>query len=352
MGHQHSEEQGFDRPPFKSSYVTKSYHETTPFVVADVGGTNARFGLLKPDGTGRPFSYDVSDIKTLPCEHYGSFQDCFLDYLSTVTAVRPRAGAIALAGPVIGDEFSMTNRGWRFSLSGLAAEVGLERVEAMNDFAAQAYSILTLKKDQHTQIVEGAAAENAPKVVLGPGTGLGVAGLTHLNDKWNVLPGEGGHLRAAPVSPLAAEVIEYLTSRYQYVSYERLLSGPGLVNIYQALLAIEGNTGRDITTAAQVSQNAANGESALAMKAVRLFSETLASFAGDVAMLMGARAGVYIGGGIFPKLLPQIAISEFTSAFRSKGPMSHYLENIPVEVITGEYLALHGAGAWLEQCLQ
>lgn len=329
---------------------------TQPCLIADVGGTNARFAVAHPSATQ---GFVMGEASSLPCADFNHFEDLLAHHLGTIADVKPKQAILAVAGPVKGDEFSMTNLGWTFSLSRLKDAFQWHNILLINDFVAQAYAALALAPEQRFQLATALSHDaTLPKVVLGPGTGLGIAGLIHESGRWTALPSEAGHMRAAAISDEMAQVIDFLrreqcVSQSGYVSYENLLSGPGLENIYRGLRQVYGWSSEGVLNAVDISRLAAlddsSSESRLARQSVDCFSKTLASFAGDAALMMCARGGVYIGGGIFPRWISRLNREAFMTLFQDKGGMSSFLSGVPITVMTGEYLALQGLCEWLKQ---
>ncbi|WP_175453123.1 glucokinase [Microbulbifer yueqingensis] len=317
-------------------------------LVADVGGTNARFGLAREvDG-----SAAVEEIHTLRCADFESLEQAARAYLESIPAAMAAAvgeACIAVAGPIDGDRVAVTNLPWRFSGTGLASALGYSRVALLNDFAALAMACPGLDGTHLERIdnLTGPLPEHEPvRAVVGPGTGLGVCGLQRTATGWEPRPGEGGHASIAPATDEEFAIIRYLHREFEHVSAEHLLSGPGLENIYRSLVAL-----RDVQapqrTAADISTAALVGDCQLAGDAVETFCGLLGSFCGDVALVMGARGGLYLGGGIPPKIRPLLVRSDFERRLRAKGPMSAYLENLPVYLVSHPFPALHGAADYL-----
>ena len=319
-----------------------------PYVVADIGGTNARFALAtgKNDGL-----YTLEYVQILQGKDYNSFEDALTAYLATLKGIKPTAMCAAIAGPVLGDFVQMTNLAWKFSCLDVAQKFGFEAFVAMNDFAAVAAGIPLMTDDHLITLKNGTAAPNANKAVFGPGTGLGVAGVIHHQGLWLPNPCEGGHINIAPSSTFEADVIKAAIGHLGHVSAEAFLSGPGLVNLYKAICEVEGSTPAnyqpaDITTKAQ------DGSDATCRTTLETFCRFLGSFAGNLALTYGATGGIYLAGGILPRFIDFVINSDFAAKFAHKGPMSPYVENIPAYLVTHPELAFNGAAAWLEQHLK
>jgi len=311
-----------------------------PILVADIGGTNARFGLI--DGR------IVRDTRVLRCADYASIEDAATAYLTTVglaaagTPGRPRRGAFAVAGPVTGDRIAMTNLVWQFSVNRVRDALGLDGLVVINDFTAVALSVPRLAEEDRRQIGEGAPQAGAVVGVLGPGSGLGVSGLVPgANNRWTALSGEGGHVTMAPISDRESAMLGQLRKSFEHVSAERVLSGPGLVNLYGALSILDGREPAALTPA-QVADNALNGSEAHCVEAVEMFCAMLGTVSGNLALTLGARGGIYIAGGIVPKLGTLFTHSRFRKRFVEKGRMRDFLAPIPTYVITHELPAFLG----------
>ncbi len=315
-----------------------------PRLLADVGGTNARFAWQA--GAGMP----IEDQITLPGAGYVTIEAAIRAYLDRIERPRPRACAIAIANPVHGDWVQMTNHHWSFSISALQRSLGFGQLRVINDFTALALALPGLAPQQLHQVGGGQALPGTAIGLLGPGTGLGVSGL--LPDGrggWLPLQGEGGHVSLAPASAREQRVLDYLTQRYGHASAERAVSGMGLVDIHRALCLADGVPPPG-WTAAEVSASALSGQDARGEEALAMMCAFLGSVAGNLALTLGAKGGVYIGGGIVPRLGEWFVRSPFRARFEAKGRFQSYLAEIPVWVITSSQSpALAGAVVALDQ---
>lgn len=307
----------------------------TARLVADIGGTNARFAML--DETGIP----VAPV-TLRCDDFASLGDAMSTFIAESGAPRPSVAAIAVATPVVDDLVALTNNRWSFSIEETRRRLALERLEVVNDFTALALSLPQLPSTELEKVGGGSADGGHPLAVIGPGTGLGVSGLVPCADKWLPLQGEGGHVTLGANTPRELAVHTWLSERYRHVSAERWLSGPGLVNIVSALREIDGLETLEYTPAI-VTERGLSGEDAACREALELFCSLLGSCAGNLVLTLGAQDGVYIGGGIAPRLGDFFARSGFRESFEAKGRMRTYLERVPSFVIRSPYPALIGA---------
>jgi glucokinase len=314
-------------------------------LVADIGGTNIRFGLVNNDGT-------TGDIKTYQCDKYNSLADVICEYLALHQCEGKTINAcLAIACPVETDQITMTNLPWTFSQSALKHELNIDQLFLINDYTAIAHAVPLLNETQKVQIGEGKAIPGKPISICGPGTGLGVANLIPTSDGWCCLGGEGGHVDFAPIDSDEIEILSYLLESKQHrISYEQLLCGKGLEQIYQALLSIE-NLPENNLSAEQISAKAIDGSCLLCERALNQFCNTLGSFAGNLALTLGCFGGVYIAGGIVPRFVSFIQNSDFRQRFDAKGRLSSFINNIPTYVITEAQPGLIGASAYIRQQL-
>lgn len=326
------------------STPTASPSRPFPRLLADVGGTNARFAWQASAGA------PITDVRVLPCAEHPTLQAAMHAYLDGLGQGRPQAAAIAIANPITGDEVRMTNHHWAFSQSAVKAEFGLQNLQLLNDFTALALALPVLPADELRQVGGGAAVADAPIALLGAGTGLGVSGL--LPDRrggWLPINGEGGHVTLPAVSARERLVMDGLIQRYGRASAERLLCGQGLVDACAILCAADGVPERALAHAAEVTEAALAGGLPQAVEALTHFCALLGSVAGNLALTLGARGGVYIGGGIVPRLGDWFERSSFRTRFEAKGRFSAYLQAIPVWVITSaQSPALIGAARALD----
>lgn len=321
-------------------------------LVADIGGTHARFALTLDDGRGVP---RLEHVNTLPIADHDSLESAIGTYLQQADIGpehKPRKACLAIAAPIGDDQICMTNGHWQFSRSALGPTMGLDQLLLINDFAAQAYATLHLQPEQLFAIGGGGARQGYPVAVVGPGTGLGVGGLTFHHGQARALSGEGGHVDFAPYDELEQEILRYLWRRYDHLSAERLLSGMGLRNLYQALSVVRGAeptpvTPEEITAKAMTTRDEDRDE--LCIETLNLFCAILGGVAGNIALTLGAQGGVYITGGIVPRILPLFEGSRFRERFEAKGRYRQYMEAIPTRVVLEQQVGLIGAAAALMQ---
>ncbi|MBU1310082.1 MAG: glucokinase [Gammaproteobacteria bacterium] len=313
-------------------------------VVADIGGTNARFSRVALD------SLALDKVAVYPCAQFATLADALTHYMQQQDVADIKHVAIAIACPVTGDQISMTNFHWQFSVKAMQQQLGLAALNVMNDFTAVAMCLPTLGAEQKVKVGDGQAQDAKPMAVLGAGTGLGVAHLINVNGQFIPLPGEGGHVDWAAQNEQEWFIQQTLTKQYGHVSPERLLSGPGLEAIYQAL-ALYRQQPAEPVSAAEIASLALSGQSTLAQDSVKQFFASLGSVAGDLALTLSTFGGVYIAGGIAPKLLPLLADSEFRARFEAKGRFSAFNRQIATYVVTAEQPGLVGAAVYLKQFL-
>lgn len=317
-----------------------------PWLVADVGGTNARLGWVA--GAGAP----VIQVRVYRVADHASLADVVQSYLADLPAglrLRPPTRlAAAVATAINGDVVELTNSAWRFSCAEVQARLGLRSFQVLNDFEALALSLPRLNAAQLR--AHGALPRPAGVLgVVGPGTGLGVAGVMHTRAGWVALPGEGGHATLAAADDFEAEVLRHARSEFAHVSAERLLSGIGLPVLHRAVGAALGVAVPELATEDIVRRGLSAGEDAVCERTLDQFCAFLGSFAGNVALTLGARGGLFIGGGIVPRLGERFFQSQFRARFEAKGRFQPYLEAIPTALITDTLAALAGAALAIEQ---
>ena len=316
--------------------------QSVTWLVGDIGATHARFGLVSPDAT-------VLHSNTLADEDYPTIDDALAAFFSERGSLpAPRQGAIAIASPITGDRVAMTNHPWSFSVQELKSRLGFDRLEVINDFTALALALPRLPARDRQKVGGGAATSGAPIGVLGPGSGLGVSGLVPSGAGWIALTGEGGHATMAAVTDRESAVLDRMRRHFDHVSAERALSGPGLVNLYNSLTVIDGVPTKGYT-AAQITDLAIRAGDPVCVETTTMFCAMLGTIAGNLALTLGARGGVYIGGGIVPKLGRTFIDSAFRERFEAKGRFRSYLESIPTFVVTHPLPAFLGCAALLAQ---
>lgn len=308
-------------------------------LIADIGATNTRCGLVDDKG-------QVLAPEFFKNKDFSGVEHVLRTYLERRRASdRPRRAAVAIAAPIVGDDVDMVNRGWRFSRTALAEALGLTQLSLINDFAAIAWALPSLGPEHIRQVGGGEPVPRAPMVALGPGTGLGVSSVVPSTDGWTVVQGEGGHQTLAAADEEEARVIELIRDEFGHCSIERALSGPGLVNLYQAHGRLAGR-GAPTATPHDVTALAEQGEP-LARKTRAMFFAMLGTAAGNLALALGALGGVYVAGGIVPKFLDAFTKSPFRERFEAKGRYRWYMQRIPTYVITDPLPAFIGLKRFL-----
>jgi glucokinase len=316
-------------------------------LVGDVGGTHARFRLLegaaKKRGVGAADAKAVRHPETYACRDFPSLDAALKTFLDAHNdGAWPEAAAIAVAGPVVDGAVAFTNLGWRVTEDDLARPGRFESAVLLNDFAACALALPELKSADLLALgPTRVGAKGASLAVLGPGTGFGVAALVRDGAGTAVLSGEGGHIAFAPSGERQIDVLRVLSKRFGRVSLERLLSGPGIVDIYDALRALD-ERGAPLEGPEAVTAAADQGD-ALANESLEMFAEALGAAAGDFALAYGARGGVFLAGGVALNLKARLAEPGFRKAFEAKGRFAAYLSAIPTWLITHPFPNLLGA---------
>ena len=325
-----------------------------PHLVADIGGTNARFAWVAHAGATPAWP------QTLPTSDHAGPAEAAQVYLDGLAGrlngayQAPRRAAFAVATAVAGDRVSFTNSQWDFSRDAVRQALGLDALCIVNDFEALALSLPALQPAQlrrHPGAATLPAADAPPGTVLavvGPGTGLGVGAVLRTRSGWQALPGEGGHATLAAGDALEAEVIGLVRQQFPHVSAERLLSGIGLPLLHGALAQVQGRSAPAGASAESIVQAALGGHDALAGETLDLFCALLGGFAGNVALTLGARGGLFIGGGIVPRFADRFFASAFRPRFEAKGRFRDYLAAVPTALIVDTQAALSGAALAIE----
>lgn len=308
--------------------------QSTDLLVADIGGTNARFAIS--DGGGA-----LHELRILHAAKFPKIEDAVAAYFAELKRPRPNQACFAVACPAKGAEIKLTNSSWRFVKEDLRRHFGFERFVVINDFEALAASVPILKGPQLAELRPGTPDPISVSLVIGPGTGLGVGAYVPAGKSaWAVISGEGGHVGFAPHTEQEIRLWQRMREKYGRVSAERVLNGAGLVNVYQFMADEAGRTVGEVD-APEISRRALAGED-IAVNAVLMFFDMLGNVTGDLAMAFGSRAGVYIGGGITPKLLDFARRSKLVERFLDKGRVAAILQTMPISVILEERAALYG----------
>jgi glucokinase len=304
-------------------------------VAGDIGGTHMRFAIVDFD------ELRIDHYVQFLCSDFSSIEQGLAAYLKSVPTY-PRRVSLAVAGPVDRDIVCMPNLPWETSVGEIRSVAQTDDVILLNDFEALALSLPFLSEHDLCRLGEEGHARGACRAVVGPGTGLGVAAVTSSGKSWSAIAGEGGHMTFAPQSRDEFEIFERLKFDSHHISYEQVLSGKGIVNLYNVLHQLSGKTA-PTHTAAQILAAGHSGEDEIAVQTIDYFVTWLGRFAGDVALVLGARCGVYLAGGIPPNILEDLKQDGFRTAFESKGRLSSYVADIPVFVIKAADAGLRGA---------
>jgi glucokinase len=315
---------------------------TATGLIADIGATNTRFALVEPGG-------GMTRARAFASDDFACLREAIEAYLAAeAPPEKPAKAVLAVAAPVIGDKVTLTNHPWSFSVETLRAHFGFAQLRVINDFTANAHALPQLSAADRRQVGGGAAVARAPMGVIGPGSGLGVSTLVP-NDGADIsLQGEGGHVTMAAADEGEAAVLDLMRKRFDHVSAERVLSGPGLIHLYNALCELSGERAAPLTPA-QITDPGIEAEHPRARDATAMFCAMLGTVAGDLALTVGARGGIYIAGGIVPKLGPSFAQSGFRARFEAKGRFQGFMAAVPTYVITHPEPALLGAAKLVQQ---
>jgi glucokinase len=315
----------------------------TELVAVDIGGTNARFTIATVHDDGH---IELGEVVTLATHAYASLRSAWEAFAEKIGRPLPNAGAIAIAAPVDGSVIKLTNSPWVIRPSLIPSVLGLERYRLINDFGAVAYAVSRVgEKDlRHISGPDEPLGKEGTISMVGPGTGLGVAQLHRQDGQITVVETEGGHIDFAPLDALEDQILQRLRQRYRRVSIERLVSGPGLANIYETLAAIEGRV-VPIGDDKELWKLALDGSDILAAAALDRFCLTLGAIAGDFALAHGAWSGTVIAGGVGARIADHLPISGFGGRYTAKGRFEARMARIPVKLITHEQPGLLGAAA-------
>ncbi len=315
-----------------------------PRLLADIGATHARFALQTAPGV-------FTAVRVLLCEDFDGIVSLLRYYLKDHADMRLHHAALAVANPISGDFVRMTNRDWQFSTDAVRRELGLTTLLIVNDFTALAMAIPGLNHGDLMQVGQGAPAPNAVIGVLGPGTGLGVSGVIPTADGFVTLGSEGGHVNFAPGDEREFAILQTAWKEWPHVSNERLISGPGMEIIHRALAARNG-VAAPARKAAEIVNSALDEQDPLCLEVLECFCGMLGAAAANLAVTLGAFGGIFIGGGIVPRMGEWFAGSPFRARFEAKGRFSSYLADIPTYVITTPHPALHGVATILAEHLR
>jgi glucokinase len=324
-------------------------------LAGDIGGTNTRLAYFE----GTPDRLNAVAIDVFPSREHPGLAEIARKFLARHNQTA-RAAVFGIAGAVVNDRVEATNLPWVVDARQLASDLGIERVELINDLLANAHGIALLNASDFVVLNPGAPHARGNRALISAGTGLGEAGLLAVPNGYEPFPSEGGHVDFAPRNEQEMELLRYLMDRFEHVSFERVLSGPGLHNIYLFLR----DTGRGEEPAwlagqiahgdpsAAIATSALEGTSDICVQALDIFVSVYGAEAGNLALKVVATGGLFVGGGIAPKIIRKLSSSKFIKAFCAKGRMSHLVADIPVRVITNDQTALLGAGRVAALALQ
>lgn len=318
-------------------------------LVADIGGTHARFALASLVPSGQPVITGVEQYRTADFESLTAAAQHYLKQPRAESA--PLRAVMAVASAVTGDHVKITNNPWSFSVDQLRRDLGFASIRVINDFAAVSMALPVLQPADLQALGAVPATTGTQKIdrtfaVLGPGTGLGVGGLALRGTHAAIIESEGGHVGFSPTTPYEADVMRHLMARYGRVSAERLISGMGMINLYQAVCALEGVTA-ELQEAAQIAAQANAEPDSICARVLKLFCEILGGFAGDIALAFGAWDGVFLTGGVAQKMLPWLQAGGFRQRFEEKGRHQVLMRSIPTQIIIHPHAGLLGAAAHL-----
>jgi glucokinase len=313
-------------------------------VVADVGGTNIRLAVC--DLT----SGKLSELKEFSCAQFLSLDAALTGYFATLQE-QVKHLCIGIACPVGSDLVAMTNLSWQFSQVALKAQLQLDSLYLINDYTAISLAVPFIDEQDKIKIGGGEANKKGVTAVFGPGTGLGVAHIINVANKWISLEGEGGHVSFTPNTREQTEILLLLQEQFGHVSAERILSGQGLVNLYNSLCSLTGKQAV-FSEPKQITKAAFEGSCETSLQSLKVFCQVMGGFAGNLGLNLACTGGVYIAGGIVPRFIDFFKASEFRAFFEAKGRFKDYLSGIPTYVITHDNPGLLGASVYLRQELE
>lgn len=313
-----------------------------PVLVGDIGGTNARFAMVADERS------PVTAFEPVRISQFSTIEAAIEQSVLDRTTIRPASMMLAIATPLVGERFRLTNADWVIDPAAMIQRFGLREVVLLNDFAAQGLAALALSPDYLVPIGDCLAARNRPKVVIGPGTGLGIAFVINVGGKWAVIPGEGGHIDLGPRTQREMEIWPHLSKENGRMSAESAICGRGLQNLHQAICRLEGADAPQ-ADAAEISRRGLAGDDPAMEEAVTLFLTLLARVCGDMALLTLAYGGIYIAGGIAAKMLPGLQREWFRAEFEDKAPHESIMRAMPINVMTHPTAALEGLVSCVRQ---
>lgn len=328
------------------NHFSSHHDQKYPHLLADIGGTNARFALKMPD-------QHIEQIHIFSCAHYPDLAAAIRAYLAHCGHPTVYHAGVAIANPVTSDTIKMTNHDWHFSIEHTRQTLGLHTLLVINDFTALAQSLPYLDHTHYVQIGQNGVARPRSAIgLVGAGTGLGVSGLIPAGeDQWISLNSEGGHVSFAPTDQREAKILDWMWQKHTHVSVERLISGPGIIEIYKALMHIHHLAADDIN-AQEIVRRAQTQACAVCAEVLQVFSSMLGGVASNIALTLGSFGGVYIGGGVANQLGHLFDHALFRQRFEAKGRFTPYLTDIPTYLITTPCPAFLGVAAMLNAQLK
>jgi glucokinase len=310
-----------------------------PVLIGDIGGTNARFAILVDANA------EAREFPILSTAEFETIDEAIQSAVLDRTSLQPVSAVLAVAGPVDGDEIPLTNCDWVVRPKRMMEALGFEEIVVVNDFEAQALAVVALGEEHREQIGGEDQVEGASRVVLGPGTGLGVAGLVHARGIWIPVAGEGGHVDLGPRTEREREIFAHLETIEGRISGEQVLCGRGMINLYRAV-ARAGGLKPAMSSPAEITSAALAGDDPIAVETLEIFVTCLGRVAGDIALVYKSRGGAYLTGGIAQKIVPALKQGRFRAAFEDKAPHGRLMRAMPVYVITHPLAALGGLAAY------
>lgn len=315
-------------------------------LVADVGGTWARFALRDRSADGKPIG-PLLELKEMSADNKVDFAQLLDHYLRNIAPTRPRHACIAVAGPVRNGVVKFSNRDWELSASILAEKFGFDRIALINDAAAGALASIGLEDSQVQALHAGNSDPTGVRINVVPGTGFGIGGAVCHAGQYQLLPGEGGHIGMPPRKADEFEVLAWIARHHGAATPDNCLSGPGMLNLYLAICAVNSIPTRSLTPA-ELTQIALEGTDQIAVETLNLYCRLLGRVAGDAALLMNASGGVFLSGGILRKIgVPRLS-SEFQTGYKDKAVMAETVARIPVFLMNLDHPNLVGASVFLK----
>jgi glucokinase len=319
-------------------------------LVADIGGTNARFGLCSPTSSSDS-ELRISHQASLGCDRFECLEEAIDTYLQSINRPSLAYASVAIAAPVFDDRIRMTNLNWSFSRMELQQQLGVEKLEIINDAAAGVLASTCLPKSELTPVRTGRIRKDQVRVNIVPGTGMGVAAAMPFGNIWLPIQGEGGHVGFSAVEDEDFDIFRLIARDQGRVTPETVLSGPGMVNLYKALGRVRGYKLEDMSPE-ELTSLAIAGRDELCVQTIEKYCGLLASLAGDLVLQFGAHGGVFLSGKILRILGPELLQNGFTKQYCNKGKMHDEVEHVPVHLVGREFPGLLGAAVWLMHSVQ